>query len=76
MLLPFDIRPDRVGWTVVEVATDQPTTLEGVTLVGLSVEDAEVLVNGLNALEQRCADLARRRLVDDAGVASLRPGSR
>jgi hypothetical protein len=71
VLLPFDLRPDRVGWTVVEVATGRPATLDGATLVGLPLEDAEALVNALNALELRCADLARRRVLDDLGVAWL-----
>ena len=40
-------------------------------LVGLSLEDAERLVNAFNALEVRCANLARRRGLDDLGVAWL-----
>jgi hypothetical protein len=71
LLLPFDLRPDRVGWTVVEVATDRPAALDGVSLVGLSLEDAERLVDALNALELRCANLACRRVLDDLGVAWL-----
>jgi hypothetical protein len=71
VLLPFDLSPDRVGWTVIEIATDRPASLDGVVLVGLSLEDAERLVNALNALELRCADLARRRVLDDLGVAWL-----
>ena len=71
MLLPFDLRPDRVGWTVVETATDRPASLDGMRLVGLSLENAERLVNAFNALEVRCANLARRRVLDDLGVAWL-----
>jgi hypothetical protein len=71
LLLPFDLRPDRVGWTVVETATDRPASLDGMALVGLSLEDAERLVNAFNALEVRCANLARRRVLDDLGVAWL-----
>jgi hypothetical protein len=69
VLLPFDLRPDRVGWTVVEVATDRPAAIDGASLVGLPLEEAEALVDALNALELRCADLARRRVLDDLGVA-------
>ena len=71
MLLPFDLRPDRVGWTIIEIAAERPASLDGVTLIGLSLEDAERLVNALNALELRCADLARRRVLDDRGIAWL-----
>src|SRR5687767_7368561 len=53
VLLPFDMRPDREGWTVVEVATDQAASLDGMTLVGLSLEDAETIVNCFNALHRR-----------------------
>ena len=71
LLLPFDIRADREGWTVVEVETDRPASLDGIALVGLSLEDAETMVNSLNALELRFADLARRRVFDDLGTAWL-----
>jgi hypothetical protein len=42
-----------------------------VPLVGLSLEDAEAFANGLNAVEVKCADLARRRVLDDLGTAWL-----
>ena len=71
LLLPYDIRADRVGWTVVAVATGRPASLGDVPLVGLSLEDAEALANGLNAVEVKCADLARRRVLDDLGTAWL-----
>jgi hypothetical protein len=71
LLLPFDIRADRVGWTVFAVATGRPASLDDVPLVGLSLEDAEALANGLNAVEVKCTDLARRRVLDDLGTAWL-----
>jgi len=40
-------------------------------LIGLSFEDAEKAVNAFNALEIRCQDAARRRVLDDMGVAWL-----
>ena len=69
MLLPFDIRADREGWSVVEVESGLATSANGVVLIGLSLEDAEAAVNSLNALEVRCANLARRRVLDDLGTA-------
>ena len=69
MLLPFDLRPDRMGWSVIEVQTNRAASLGEVTLIGLSLEDAEQLVNGLNALELRCTNLARKSVLNDLGLA-------
>ena len=33
MLLPFDLRADRDGWTVFEVATNRPAFLDGLPLL-------------------------------------------
>jgi hypothetical protein len=71
MLMPYDIRPDREGWTVFDVTTERPAALEDVVLVGLSLEDAEKAVNALNALEVRVQNTARRRVLDDLGTAWL-----
>src|SRR5215203_6731787 len=60
MLLPFDLRVDREGWTVFEIATDQPASLDGLPLNGLCLEDAEDAVNALNKLEIACRRKARR----------------
>jgi len=51
MLLPYDIRPDREGWTVFDVTTSRPGFLHEVLLVGFSLEDAEEAANALNALK-------------------------
>jgi hypothetical protein len=59
------------GQTVIEVESDRIASLGGVALAELSLEDAERLVNALNALELRCANLARRRVLDDLGLAWL-----
>jgi hypothetical protein len=72
VLLPFDIHPDRLGWSVIEIATNRPVSLDEVTLVGLSFEDAEQLVNAFNALELRCTNLARERVLDDLGITPQR----
>ena len=46
--MPFDMRPDRSGWTVYYVFTGRPVLLGEVVLVELELEDADVLVDLLN----------------------------
>ena len=65
MLLPFDLRPDREGWTVWDVATDTPASVEGFALIGLSLDDAEQAVKALNDIEIRCEKAARRQVDDE-----------
>jgi len=60
MLLPFDLRVDREGWTVFEIATEQAVSLDGLPLNGLCLEDAEDAVNALNKLEIACRRTARK----------------
>jgi len=60
MLLPFDLRADREGWTVFEIATDKAASLDGLPLTGLCLEDA---VNALNRLEIACRR-TERKMVD------------
>ena len=60
MLLPFDFRADREGWTVFEIATDEAASLDGLPLTGLCLEDAEDAVNALNRLEIACRRTARK----------------
>src|SRR5215203_2723089 len=62
MLLPFDLRADREGWTVFEIATDQAASLDGLRLTGLCLEDAEDAVNALNRLEIACRRKARKMM--------------
>ena len=71
MLIPFDLRADREGWTVFEVATDRPAFLDALPLTGLCLEDAEDAVNALNQLEIACQRTARKMadLPDPAGTA-------
>jgi hypothetical protein len=45
------MRADATGWTVYDVATDRPVMLDDVPLTGISFEDADKLVNLLNALD-------------------------
>jgi len=47
----YDMRADQTGWTVYDVATDRPVILDDVPLTGISFEDADKLVNLLNALD-------------------------
>jgi hypothetical protein len=68
MLLPFDVRADPVGWTVVDVATDRAAVLDGLTLSGLQLEDAESLVFSMNTFERQLEEAARRRVTEDLGV--------
>jgi hypothetical protein len=63
VLLPFDMRPDKVGWTIVEVATNRPATIADLPLVELSLDDADRLVDELNAQEMRSR--AKARLLAD-----------
>jgi len=51
MLLRYDLRPDREGWTVFDVTTDHPAFFEELPLVGLPLDDAEKAVNALNTIE-------------------------
>jgi len=44
----YDMRPDRVGWTVYDVETGRPVLLDDLDLVGLDVEVADELVALLN----------------------------
>jgi hypothetical protein len=60
MLLPFDLRADREGWTVFEIATDRPAFLDGLPLTGLSLDEAEVAVNA--KLEIACQRTARKMI--------------
>ena len=51
MLVRFDIRPDREGWTIYDRTTDEPAVVDGYVSVGLSFEDADDLVDLLNTLD-------------------------
>jgi hypothetical protein len=51
----YDLRADRAGWTVYDVVTDRPVILDEIPLTGISFEDADTLVNLLNALDTKSA---------------------
>jgi hypothetical protein len=50
MIVRFDIRPDRTGWTIYDRMTDRPAVVDGYVSVGLSFDDADDLVDLLNTL--------------------------
>ncbi|MFL5235163.1 MAG: hypothetical protein ACJ8DM_19870 [Microvirga sp.] len=63
MLLRYDLRPGREGWTVFDVTTDRPAFFEELPLVGLPLDDEEKAVNALNTMEIKSP--ARRKVLDD-----------
>ena len=44
----YDLRPDRVGWTVYDIDTHRPVLLDGLVLTGLEHKLADELVSLLN----------------------------
>ena len=70
-LLRHDLKPDRTGWTVYDVLEGRSVCLGGVSLVGLSFEDANELVDVLNRQDLEIERQARR-LVSEA----MKPRSR
>ena len=50
MLVRYDIRPDRDGWTIYERTTGEPAVVEGFASVALRYADADELVDLLNTL--------------------------
>jgi hypothetical protein len=44
----YDMKPDRVGWTVFDVETNKPAVLHGLILIEFAHEDADALVARLN----------------------------
>ena len=71
LLLRYDMKPDRAGWTVYDVLEGRPVCLGGVSLMGLSYEDANELVDVLNRQELEIERTARR-LVAAASVPQSR----
>ena len=47
-VLMYDLRPDRVGWTVYDIDTHRPVVLDGLVLTGLEHKLADELVSLLN----------------------------
>jgi hypothetical protein len=60
----YDMRADNKGWTVYDVATGRPVILDGVLLTGIDYEDADTLVNLLNAMDTQNI----RKLVGTRGL--------
>ena len=49
----FDMRQDGEGWTVFVTATGEPALIDGVPQTGLDVQDADVMTEALNILQER-----------------------
>ncbi len=69
-LLRHDMQPDRTGWTVYDVLESRPVCLGGVSLVGLSFEDANELVDVLNRQDLEIERQARQLVAE-----AMRPRS-
>jgi len=50
MTARYDIKSDSNGWTVYDTTTGLPAAVNGVTQIGLSLEDADDLADLLNRL--------------------------
>src|SRR3954452_19795608 len=70
-LLRHDMQPDRTGWTVYDVLEGRPVCLGGVSLVGLSFEDANEVVDVLNRQDLEIERTARQLVAE-----AMRPRSR
>ncbi len=44
----YDVKPDRVGWTVYDAETGRPAVLDGITLIELEHEAADEAASLLN----------------------------
>ena len=44
----YDVKPDRVGWTVYDAETGRPAVLDGLALVGLAQKAADETAGLLN----------------------------
>ena len=69
-LLRHDMRPDRAGWTVHDVLEGWTVCLGGVSLVGLSFEKANEMVDMLNRHDLEIERMARRLVSTAAYGAS------
>ena len=67
----YDVKPDRVGWTVCNAETGQPSVLDGVTLTELEYEAADVLACLLN----RSVYGARQKPLSRWVLSGLAPAS-
>lgn len=59
MLVRYDVRRERDGWTIYDRQTDRPGSVQGYYTVGLAREEADEIADLLNTL----AFLERRRVV-------------
>jgi len=71
----YDIRPDRVGWTVYDIELGRPLLLDDIILIGLEHDAADELASLLNRSVYR-SDRKRHeeREASSQLVAPSRPG--
>ena len=63
--MQFDMRPDRVGWTVFDVSTGRPVTWADVPLIGVDLSTAQELLPLLHRqLRLRASREAARQTVE------------
>ncbi|WP_246687933.1 hypothetical protein [Methylobacterium sp. WL93] len=55
----FDMRKDDAGWTVYDIATYEPTQVNGIAQTGLDMEAADDLLDLLNTLAREKNESAR-----------------
>ena len=65
----YDIRPDRIGWTVYDIKLGRPLLLDGLTLVGLEHEAADELASLLNRSVYR--PCSKRREMHEAPAQTM-----
>jgi len=51
----YEVRPETSGWTVYDVLTDQPVSMNGLVLGGLGAVEADDVVFFLNRLYAEAA---------------------
>jgi hypothetical protein len=60
MIARYDLREDRTGWTVFDIATGAPVIYWGMPQVGLDVQDADEVAEALSWLADRDDQQVRR----------------
>src|SRR3954471_19858810 len=70
--MQFDMRPDRVGWTVFEVSTGRPVTWAEVSLIGVDLDTAHELLALLHRQHRlRAREACHPRITDERSDSVL-----
>jgi hypothetical protein len=72
----YDIRPDRVGWTVYDIELERPLLLDDMILIGLEHEAADELAGLLNRSACRSGPQRHEEREASHPVASSRSAHR